>query len=178
MSLGLYKRSTEDVGEWIRPFCTIRTPRPPYLFLLSLALWMESCKQSTVTSQDSWPTAVMKSHLEFSGDCGPGRQEMEWRKQQRGWAVLPKWGDEMGLTLRAGKVSQSCSPDKNLVYVLTPFHSSTESGFFVRRFRSGKRRATGDTIMSQFNFWMMWCALAVSLLIQAQLTLGQERLQG
>lgn len=66
---GLTKGAQRLVGVWNGSFCTLRTPHHPYLLLFSsfLALWAGLFKQSTVASQDSWSTVMMKSSLEFSG---------------------------------------------------------------------------------------------------------------
>lgn len=84
-------------GVWIRPFCIIRSPHPPYLFSPSLSGPVDGIMQAEQLPLRTH-AVVVKSHLEFSGDCDvdlgtkrwsggkkrkvvlsyPNREEMEW----------------------------------------------------------------------------------------------------
>lgn len=46
----------------------------------------------------------------------------------------------MGLIVRAGNMSQSCSPDKTHVW-LTPCHSSTEFGAFCKEIQKWSQKS-------------------------------------
>lgn len=165
-------------GVWMRPFCTIRTPRPPYLFvILSGSLdGIMKAEHSYLSGLKVYSCDKITSWILRDYDADLRTKRWSGEKNRKVVLSYPNKEGMKWVWLKAGNMSQSCSPDKTQsmcwLYAIPP-----QSLVFSEGYSEMITEDLQETPLCS-KFWMIWCAFGVSLLVQAQLILGQERLQG